>query len=80
MEAWYSGTSQFNAFTNLFNATGLPAISLPLCQNSTGLPVGIQFGAGFGKEDLLIRVAAAFEDALPWADRKPPVHVGSPES
>ena len=77
LEQWYSGTSQFNAFTNLFNATGLPAISLPLCQSSAGLPVGMQFVAGFGKEDLLIRVASAFEEALPWADHKPPVHVGT---
>jgi len=74
---WYQGTSQFNAFTNLFNATGLPAISLPLCQSSSGLPIGIQFAGGFGKEDLLIRVASAFEEALPWADRLPPVHVGN---
>ena len=73
LEKWYQGTSQFNAFTNLFNASGLPAISLPLCQSSAGLPIGIQFAAGFGKEDLLIRVASAFEEALPWAERKPPV-------
>ena len=75
LEEWYQGTSQFNAFTNLFNATGLPAISLPLCQSSTGLPVGIQFAAGFGEEALLIRIAAAFEEAIPWKDRIPPVHV-----
>lgn len=77
IEDWYAGTAQFNAFTSLFNATGLPAISLPLGQSSAGLPVGIQFVAGFGKEDLLIRVASAFEEALPWVDRKPPVHVGA---
>jgi amidase len=77
LEKWYLGTSQFNAFTNLFNATGLPAISLPLEQSSTGLPIGIQFAAAFGKEDLLIRVASAFEQALPWAQRKPPIHVGN---
>jgi amidase len=77
IEEWYFGTSQFNAFTNLFNATGLPAISLPLCQSSTGLPIGIQFVVGFGEEALLIRVASALEEALPWADRKPPVHVGN---
>jgi amidase len=77
LEKWYQGTSQFNAFTNLFNATGLPAISLPLCQSAAGLPIGIQFGARFGEEDLLIRVAGAFEEALPWVDRKPPVHVGN---
>jgi len=78
LEKWYQGTSEFNAFTNLFNATGLPAISLPLCQSSAGLPIGIQFAAGFGKEDLLIRVAGDFEEALPWVDRLPPVHVGQP--
>jgi amidase len=77
LEDWYAGTSQFNAFTNLFNATGLPVISLPLCQSSAGLPVGFQFAAGFGKEDLLIRVAGAFEQALPWAGRMPPIHVGT---
>ena len=76
IQEWYQGTSQFNAFTNLFNATGLPAISLPLGQSSAGLPIGIQFAAGFGKEDLLIRVAGAFEKAMPWVDRRPPVHVG----
>lgn len=77
LEKWFQGTSQFNAFTSLFNATGLPAISLPLGQSKAGLPIGFQFAAGFGKEDLLIRVAGAFEKAMPWIDRKPPVHVGN---
>jgi amidase len=77
LEDWYAGTAQFNAFTSLFNVTGLPAISLPLGQSAAGLPLGIQFAAGFGKEDLLIRVASAFEKALPWEDHKPPVHVGN---
>jgi amidase len=77
LEKWYQGTSQFNAFTNLFNATGFPAMSLPLDRSSAGLPIGIQFAAGFGKEDLLIRLASAFEKALPWADRKPPVHISN---
>jgi len=76
LEDWYAGTAQFNAFTSLFNATGLPAISLPLCQSAAGLPLGVQFAAGFGQEDLLIRVASAFEQALPWSGRRPPVHVG----
>ena len=77
LERWYLGTSQFNAFTNLFNATGQPAISLPLGQSSAGLPIGIQFAAGFGREDLLLRIAGAFEQAIPWIDRKPPIHVGN---
>ncbi len=76
LEDWYQRTSQFNTFTNLFNATGLPAVSLPLCQSATGLPIGIQFVAGFGEEALLIRTASAFEEAMPWKDRLPSVHVG----
>ena len=77
IENWEYGTAQFNAFTNLFNATGLPAISLPLCQSAAGLSIGMQFAAGFGEEALLIRVASALEQALPWTDRNPPVHVSN---
>jgi amidase len=75
VEEWYDRTAQFNTFTNLSNATGFPAISLPLCQSRSGLPIGIQFVAGFGQEGLLIRVAGAFEQALPWTDRRPPIHI-----
>jgi amidase len=60
----------------LFNVTGQPAISLPLFQSHSGVPIGIQFAARFGDEATLIRLAAAFEEAMPWRDRKPPVHVG----
>jgi amidase len=78
LEDWYHGTAQFNAFTSLSNATGLPAISLPLFRSATGLPIGMQFMAGFAEESLLIRLAAALEQAMPWADRKPPIHIGNP--
>lgn len=77
LEEWYHRTSPFNAFTNLFNATGQPAISLPLYQSSDGLPIGMQFVAGFGNEALLIQIASALEQALPWMDRKPPVHLST---
>jgi amidase len=59
------------AFTGLFNATGQPAISLPLHWSADGLPVGIQLVAPFGREDLLLRVAAQLERARPWAQRLP---------
>jgi amidase len=59
----------------LFNVTGTPSISLPLGQSESGFPIGVQFAAGFGEEATLIRIASAFEEAMPWAGRKPPIHV-----
>jgi amidase len=61
------------AFGGLFNATGHPAISLPFHWTEDGLPIGVQLVAPFGREDLLIRVAAQLERARPWAARTPPV-------
>jgi amidase len=64
-------------FTALLNATGQPAISLPLFWNQEGLPIGVQLVAVAGREDLLIRVAAELERSRPWADRTPPVFAGA---
>jgi len=64
---------QTAAFTALFNATGQPAISLPLASSEDGLPIGIQLVAPMGREDLLLRVAAQVEQAHPWAERLPDV-------
>jgi amidase len=72
LHAYYRCVPQ-GAFTALINATGQPAISLPLHWTADGLPVGVQLVAPFGREDLLIRVAAQVERARPWADRTPPV-------
>ena len=60
-------------FTSPFNTTGQPAISLPLYWSTEGLPIGIQLVASYGREDLLIRIAAQLEKARPWADRWPEV-------
>jgi amidase len=59
------------AFTAPFNITGQPGINVPLHQSSEGLPIGMQLVAAPAREDLLVRVAAQLEQALPWADRRP---------
>ena len=62
----------FVPFTPTFNATGQPAISVPLYWTDEGIPVGIHLVAAYGREDLLIRVASQLETAHPWAQRHPP--------
>ncbi len=61
------------AFTLPFNVTGQPAISLPVGQSEAGLPIGVQFVAQTGREDMLIRLATQLEQALDWSTRVPPM-------
>lgn len=63
--------AQLLQYTAQFNITGQPAISLPLYTSNEGLPVGVQFVAGTGREDLLVRLAAQIEAAQPWPGRPP---------
>jgi amidase len=62
-------------FTAVFNAAGSPAISLPLGLSAAGLPIGVQFVSAFGREDLLLRLAAVLEAEYRWHLRVPPIHV-----
>ena len=72
LDAFARSTRPYIAFTSLFNATGQPAMSVPLYWNAAGLPIGVQFAARFGDETTLFRLAAQLEQARPWAGRRPP--------
>jgi Asp-tRNA(Asn)/Glu-tRNA(Gln) amidotransferase A subunit family amidase len=58
--------------TYAFTVVGLPAISVPAGFTRDGLPVGLQIVGRWRDEASVLRAAAAFEAAQPWADRRPP--------
>jgi amidase len=64
---------QFIPFTPPFNLSGQPAINVPVEWTDTGLPVGVQLVAGYGREDVLLQVASQLETAKPWARRTPDI-------
>ena len=72
LAGWHRSAT-FAAYTPICNATGQPAMSVPLYWNNEGLPVGVHFIGRFGDEATLFRMAAQLEQARPWADRHPVV-------
>lgn len=65
-------TFDFIPYTAIFNVTGQPAMSVPLCRSVDGLPIGMQFAARFGDEATLFRLAGQLERARPWFHTLPP--------
>lgn len=66
LEAWQARSTAFAPFTEIFNLTGQPAMSVPLFQTGTGLPLGIQFAARVGDDLALMALAGDLERARPW--------------
>jgi Asp-tRNA(Asn)/Glu-tRNA(Gln) amidotransferase A subunit family amidase len=56
-----------------FNLTGQPAISVPCGFSPDGLPIGLQLAGPRHADAAVLRAAAAYEQAAPWAHIRPPV-------
>lgn len=61
---WSSNAYAFAPFTEIFNLTGQPAISLPVAAlSATHLPIGVQIAGRFGDEAGLLALSAELEAA-----------------
>ena len=72
IDTWMSRMTAYLPFTYPFNITGQPAASVPLYWTESRIPIGCQFAARYGEEEMLLRLAAQLEAARPWFDRRPP--------
>ena len=66
VDVFYEEFWGHSPFTCAFNASGCPAMSVPLGRTLGNLPVGIHFGAGFGADAMLFSFAGQLERAAPW--------------
>jgi amidase len=69
LDRWNRDSYGYAPYTELFNVTGQPAISLPLALSSGGLPIGVQLAAPMGEDARLLALAAWFEREQPWEPR-----------
>ena len=65
-QSMFEHAAKYASYASPFNIGGQPAMSMPLASDETGLPVGVQFVAAVGREDLLFRLAGQLEQAAPW--------------
>jgi amidase len=69
LDRWNQDSYGYAPFTEIFNVTGQPAISVPLASSSGGLPIGVQLAAPLGADAPLLALAAWFEREQPWEQR-----------
>jgi amidase len=68
LDRWNAQSYGYAPYTEIFNVTGQPAMSLPLAMSSTGMPIGVQIAAPVGQDSRLLCLAAWLERELPWAE------------
>lgn len=64
------GVFEYSPFTAIFNASGQPAVSLPLHWSADDLPVGVHLAMAFGEDERLMSLSAQIERAAPWAEKQ----------
>ncbi len=64
------GMLDYSPFAAAFNASGQPAVSLPLHWTANDLPVGVHLAMGFGEDERLMSLCAQLERAAPWAAKQ----------
>ena len=69
LDRWNADSYGYAPYTEIFNATGQPAISLPFGTSRSGLPIGVQIAAPLGEDRRLLSLAAWLEREVPWAER-----------
>lgn len=69
-----SGVLPYSPFTAAFNASGQPAMSVPLHWNADGLPIGVHIAGRFGADETLMALAAELEAAVPWFGKRPSIN------
>ncbi|WP_026918540.1 amidase [Gordonia shandongensis] len=76
-EEWTRRIFETVSFTPLQNLTGAPAVSVPGEPSSAGLPIGVQFAGRLNEDGLLMQLAAQYERAAGWSDRRPGIHAAN---
>lgn len=61
-------TLSYTPFTFIANVTGVPAMNIPIYFEKRGLPIGVQFIAPFGREDILFNLAYYLEEIINWEE------------
>jgi len=72
LEQFDAAVAPMTPFTAVCNATGVPAMSMPLEWTGDGLPIGMHFVGRYGDEETLYALAGQLEEARPWRRHRPP--------